>query len=415
MTGKPYGDSTNSTSSAPEDSSLKSPAGSKYPASDVSRPDSPGGSTLQASEKSHTHSPAEEEVDALEKAALKDSIGKVCMIFIALLAFGLPLVIKSPTWLHIIILIYFYAYLTSSWNMVGGFAGVLPLGHAIFIGIGAYSSTILFLQYGVSPWLGMLVGGMLSVFVGILIGLPTFKMRGAYFALATIAFAEGFRVMVENIDYLGPLQINGPRGLQIPPLDIGLVNFMFTRKEPYYYIILIMLIAVLALTWAISRSKLGYYLNAGGEEPEAAMALGINVSRAKLVAMAMSSFLTALAGTFYAQFSLFIHPRSIISLDVSFEIAFIALIGGRGSIAGPVLGALLLRPVSDFSRIYFGDVLPGFHLIIYGVVLILVMIYQPRGIQEPLTRFYHIMADKQADRMRANRLESGVMKKEGSQ
>ncbi|MBI9085697.1 MAG: branched-chain amino acid ABC transporter permease [Desulfobacterales bacterium] len=316
------------------------------------------------------------------------NINRNALILVGAIAFGLPLVIRSATYLHILVLLYFYAYLTTSWNLVGGFAGVLPLGHAAFVGIGAYTSTILSLQYGVSPWLGMIVGGVLASVVGILIGLPTFKMRGAYFALATIAFGEGLRVMVENIDYLGPLNINGPRGLQIPPLNTGLANFMFSGKEPYYYIILIMLSAVLLLTYWFSRSKLGYSLISGGEEPEAAMALGVNVARAKLIAMALSSFLTALAGTFYAQFTLYIHPKSIISLDLSFELAFIALIGGRGSIAGPVLGALLLRPLSDFSRIYFGATLPGLHLVIYGVVLILVMTFQPRGLQEPLTRLY---------------------------
>lgn len=305
-----------------------------------------------------------------------------------LLAFALPLIIRSATYMHILVLLLFYAYLTTSWNLVGGFAGVLPLGHAAFVGIGAYTSTILSLQYGISPWIGMLVGGVLATVAGVIIGLPTLKMRGAYFALATIAFAEGFRVMVENVDYIGPLKLNGPRGLQIPPLDTGLANFMFSSKEPYYYIILVMLLAVMLLTYLISRSKLGYSLIAGGEEPEAAMALGINVARARLIAMAISSFLTALAGTFYAQFSLYIHPKSIISLDMSFEIAFIALIGGRGSIIGPILGALLLRPVSDFCRIYFGDSLPGMHLIIFGLVLILVMYYQPRGLQEPLSRIY---------------------------
>ena len=322
------------------------------------------------------------------------SINKAACILIGILVLGLPLVVRSATYLHILVLLYFYAYLTTSWNLVGGFAGVLPLGHAAFVGIGAYTSSILYLQYGVSPWLGMLVGGVLATIVGVLIGLPTFKMRGAYFALATIAFAEGIRVMIENIDRLGPFVLNGPRGLQIPPLNLGLKNFLFAGKEPYYYIILLMLGAVLVLTYAISRSKLGYYLNAGGEEPEAAMALGVNVARAKLIAMAMSSFLTALAGTFYAQFTLYIHPKSVVSLDLSFEIAFIALIGGRGSIAGPVLGALLLRPVSDFSRIYFGDTLPGLHLVIFGVVLILVMIYQPRGLQEPLTRLYNNLVDR---------------------
>lgn len=316
------------------------------------------------------------------------------MAGLLIIAFGLPLVIRSATYLHILVLVYFYAYLTTSWNLVGGFAGVLPLGHAAFIGIGAYTSTILSLQYGISPWFGMIAGGIIATFVGILIGLPTLKMRGAYFALATIAFAEGIRVIVENIDKIGPFVLNGPRGLQIPPLNTGFANFMFSGKEPYYYIILVMLISVLALTFFISRSKLGYYLNAGGEEPEAAMALGINVARAKLIAMAMSSFLTALAGSFYAQFTLYIHPKSIISLDLSFEIAFIALIGGRGSIAGPVLGALLLRPVSDFTRIYFGAKLPGLHLVIFGAILILVMLYQPRGIQEPLTRIYNKLLNK---------------------
>jgi branched-chain amino acid transport system permease protein len=314
---------------------------------------------------------------------------KMPLVLVAGVAFGLPLVLRSPTYLHILILLYLYAYLTTSWNLVGGFAGVLPLGHAAFVGIGAYTSTVLSLQYGISPWLGMLVGALLSAVVGVIIGLPTFKMRGAYFALATIAFAEGIRVMVENIDYLGPLQLNGPRGLQIPPLKLGFWSFMFADKEPYYYIILVMLTGVIALTWFVSRSKLGYYLVAGGEEPEAAQALGVNVARAKLVAMAMSSFLTAFAGTFWAQFTLYIHPKSVMSLDISFEIAFIALIGGRGSIAGPLLGALLLRPVGDFSRIYFGSTLPGLHLIIFGVVLILVMLYQPRGLQEPLTRLYN--------------------------
>jgi branched-chain amino acid transport system permease protein len=314
---------------------------------------------------------------------------KLPLILVVTGAFALPLVLRSPTYLHILILLYLYAYLTTSWNLVGGFAGVLPLGHAAFVGIGAYTSTVLMLQYGISPWIGMLVGALLSAVVGVIIGLPTFKMRGAYFALATIAFAEGIRVMVENIDYLGPLQLNGPRGLQIPPLKLGFWSFMFADKEPYYYIILVMLTGVIALTWVVSRSKLGYYLVAGGEEPEAAQALGVNVARAKLIAMAMSSFLTAFAGTFWAQFTLYIHPKSVMSLDISFEIAFIALIGGRGSIAGPLLGALLLRPVGDFSRIYFGSTLPGLHLIIFGVVLILVMLYQPRGLQEPLTRLYN--------------------------
>jgi branched-chain amino acid transport system permease protein len=324
----------------------------------------------------------------------RQALRKVSLAAAAAIILGIPVFVTSPTYLHILVLLFFYAYLTTSWNLVGGFAGVLPLGHSTFIGIGAYTSTILYLQYGISPWIGMIVGGFLATIVGVLIGLPTFKLRGAYFALATIAFAEAVRVIVENTDYLGPFKLNGPRGLQIPPLNVGFGNLLFNTKQPYYYIVVLMLFGVIALTYLVSRSKLGYYLNAGGEEPEAAMALGVNVARCKLMAMAMSSFLTALAGTFYAQFTLFIHPKSIISLDLSFEIAFIALIGGRGSIVGPLLGALLLRPVSDFSRIYLGAVLPGLHLIIFGIILILVMIFQPRGLHQPLARLYNWLIDR---------------------
>ncbi|WP_300157253.1 branched-chain amino acid ABC transporter permease [Solidesulfovibrio sp.] len=316
------------------------------------------------------------------------------MTVAALVAFGLPLVVTSPTYLQILILLFFYAYLTTSWNLVGGFAGVLPLGHSVFVGIGAYTSTILTLQYGVSPWIGMLVGGVLAALVGVVIGLPTFRMRGAYFCLCTIAFAEGIRVMVENIDSLGPLKVNGPRGLLIPLKDPSFWHYQFMSKLPYYYIILVMLLIVLTLTWFISRSKIGYYLAAGGEEPEAAAALGVNVANCKLLSMALSCFFTALAGTFYAQLMLYFYPKGLMGLDLSFEIAFIALIGGRGTIAGPVIGALVLRPLNEFTRIYLSDMLPGLHLVIFGLILILVMLYKPQGLTAPLSAVYDKLARK---------------------
>lgn len=307
--------------------------------------------------------------------------------------FLLPLVVTSPALMQIFILIVLYAYFTSTWNFVGGFAGVLPLGHSAFIGIGAYTSTVLFQTYGVSPWLGMIVGGLLAALVGVIIGLPTLKLRGAYFALATIAVGEGMRVLVENVKQVGPFKINGPSGISLQLVESSFWDFQFGSKAPYYYIILLMLLVVLLLTYFMMNSKIGYYLAAGGEEPDAAEALGIKVSRYKLIAMSISCFLAALGGTFYAQLMLYFYPKSILGLDLSFEIAFIALIGGRGTILGPVLGALLLRPVSELTRIYLGDSLPGLHLIIFGLVLIVVMRYYPKGLVQPvkqlLERFIH--------------------------
>ena len=324
----------------------------------------------------------------------RKTIEYLLLLLVLIIVFVIPVFVQSPTYLQILIILFFYAYLTTSWNLVGGFAGVLPLGHSAFVGIGAYTSTVLYLHYGLSPWIGMFVGGIFAAIVGVIIGKPTFKMRGAYFALATIAFGEGIRVMIENINKIGPFVINGPRGLLIPLKGNSLVNFQFMSKVPYYYIILIMLVIVVAITYIISKQRIGYYLGGGGEEPEAAQALGVNVAKYKLIAMALSCFLTALAGTFYAQLMLYFYPKGLLSLDVSFEIAFIALIGGRGTIAGPVIGALLLRPLNEFSRIYLSGFLPGLHLVIFGLILILVMIYLPRGLHEPLSKVYHWFLDK---------------------
>jgi len=315
--------------------------------------------------------------------------------------FILPLVVTSPALMQIFILIILYAYFTSTWNFVGGFAGVLPLGHSAFIGIGAYTSTVLFQTFGISPWFGMIVGGLLAALVGVIIGLPTLKLRGAYFALATIAFGEGIRVLFENVNQVGPFEINGPSGISIKLVESSFMDFQFDSKAPYYYIILIMLLLVLLLTYFMMNSKIGYYLAAGGEEPEAAEALGIKVARYRLIAMVISCFLAAFGGTFYAQLMLYFYPKSIMGLDLSFEIAFIALIGGRGTIIGPVLGALLLRPVSELTRIYLGSSLPGLHLVIFGLVLIVVMRYYPTGLVDPIKqlidRFIHKPAREKAD------------------
>ncbi len=330
----------------------------------------------------------------MENKGKRSSIRIVLPVLCILAFIGVPVIFRNPAFLQLMVLVLLYAYLTTSWNLVGGFAGVLPLGHTLFAGIGAYTSTLLFIELGLTPWIGMFIGAFLAMIAGFLIGLPTLKLRGAYFALSSIAFLEGFRVVTENTKVLFGVKINGPQGLLLPLKGNSLYYFQFDNKTWYYYTILIMTAIVLYITYKVSVSRLGYYLMAGGEDKEAAEALGVNVFRCKMIAMMMSTFLTALGGTFYAQLVRYIYPRGVMNLEFAFEIAFIAIVGGRGTIAGPILGSFLLVPVAELTRIYLGGSYLGIHLVVYGLVLMLVMIFEPRGITEPLTKVYNNILDR---------------------
>ena len=330
----------------------------------------------------------------MENKGKRSSIRIVLPVLCILAFIVVPVIFRNPAFLQLMVLVLLYAYLTTSWNLVGGFAGVLPLGHTLFAGIGAYTSTLLFIELGLTPWIGMFVGAFLAMIAGFLIGLPTLKLRGAYFALSSIAFLEGFRVVTENTKVLFGVKINGPQGLLLPLKGNSLYYFQFDNKIWYYYVILIMTAIVLYITYKVSVSRLGYYLMAGGEDKEAAEALGVNVFRCKMIAMMMSTFLTALGGTFYAQLVRYIYPRGVMNLEFAFEIAFIAIVGGRGTIAGPILGSFLLVPVAELTRIYLGGSYLGIHLVVYGIVLMLVMIFEPRGITEPLTKVYNNILDR---------------------
>jgi branched-chain amino acid transport system permease protein len=325
----------------------------------------------------------------MENKGKRSAIRVVPPVVCILILLVVPLIFGNPAFLQLMVLVLLYAYLTTSWNLVGGFAGVLPLGHTLFIGIGAYTSTLLFIELGLTPWIGMFVGAFMAMIAGLLIGLPTLKLRGAYFALASIAFLEGFRVVTENTKEVFGVKINGPQGLLLPLKGNSLYYYQFDNKIWYYYLILIMTAIVLYITWRVSVSRLGYYLMAGGEDKEAAEALGVNVFRCKIYAMMMSTFLTALGGTFYAQLVRYIYPKGIMNLEFAFEIAFIAIVGGRGTLAGPILGSFLLVPLAELTRLYLGGSYLGIHLVVYGIVLMIVMLFQPRGITAPLARAYN--------------------------
>ena len=281
-----------------------------------------------------------------------------------------------PYFLEILISVMLFGYLGAAWNILGGYAGQFSFGHAAYFGIGAYTSTLLFLRLGVSPWLGMLVGGVLATTFGLAAGYLSFRygLRGPYFSLVTLAFAEMLRVVAVNTKAVG-----SSLGLVIPSREAAPWHFVFGSKLPYYYVILAMAIAALWVTRRVERSKLGYSLQAIRENEEAAEAAGVDALGMKLRAMAISSFMTALGGTFYAQYFAYIDPAITFGPSVSIQGLLQAIVGGAGTVLGPVLGAFVLTPVSELSRAAMRG-RAGVDVMVYGLILILVISFLPHGL-----------------------------------
>ena len=295
---------------------------------------------------------------------------------VALAVILFPLVVTTPTFQNFAILALMIAQLGVAWNILGGYAGQISFGHAVFYGIGAYTSSALVIKFGISPWIGMLAGGALAVVFALAMGWPCFRLKGHYFAMATIAVAEIAQVIVTNWDALG-----GAVGLSLPMQNPGWASFVFNQsKVPYYYIAAALLAITLVVSWWIERSYLGYYFRAIKDEPDAARSLGVSLRRYKLVAIAVSSFLTALGGTLYAQKELFVDPGSVMATSLSIKIALVAILGGVGSLYGPVIGAVLLTAIEEGSRIAFGGTGQGVDLIIYSLLIIGTAMFSPEGI-----------------------------------
>jgi branched-chain amino acid transport system permease protein len=278
--------------------------------------------------------------------------------------------------LEILISVLFFGYLGASWNILGGYAGQFSFGHAAFFGIGAYTSTLLYLRFGVSPWLGMLGGGLLAALFGLFAGYLSFRygLRGPYFSLVTLAFAEMLRVVAVNWKAVG-----SSLGLLIPNRGSAPAMFLFAGKLPYYYVILAMALGALWVTHRLERSKLGYALLAIRENEDAAEAAGVDALGMKLRAMAISSFLTALAGTFYAQYFAYIDPSLTFGPAVSIQGLLQAIVGGAGTVLGPLLGAFVLTPVSELTRAALRG-RAGADIMLYGLILVLVISFLPHGL-----------------------------------
>src|SRR5215471_78458 len=297
----------------------------------------------------------------MSRAKLILSSGSVFLMILA------PLILETRYSQHVMILVLLYVALGSAWNILGGFAGQLSLGHAAFFGIGAYTSAIIASKTSLSPWFAIVLGPLVVLPIALIVGWICFRLRGPYFTLATIAIGEVVRLVTLNWTRL----TGGAVGVVIRPSVFG-----GTSKLPYYYIILTIALATIMLCSVLSRRKLGYYLMAIREDEETAESIGIDTTRYKLIALALSASLTAIAGAFYANYFLFVDPTIVLPLSLSVEIVLMAIIGGLGTVGGPILGAILLKLSSELFRNEFSQA----NLLIYGVLLIVVILFMPGGL-----------------------------------
>ena len=277
---------------------------------------------------------------------------------------------------HLVTTVLLFGYLGVAWNILGGYAGQFSFGHAAFFGVGAFTSTLLQIHLGVNPWIGMFLAGIAGLLLGLFIGFLTFRygLRGPYFALAMLALAEMLRVLA--VEWM---TVKYPLGIILPLIGDSFRGFQFRSKVPYYYVILFMVALVLYLSRVIEDNRIGSYFKAIRENEDAAETLGVNTFKYKMMAMAISSFLTAMGGTFYAQYYLTIDEEAAFGVAVSIEILLGPIIGGAGTVFGPILGAGILECLSEGSRNLLGAY-SGVHLMLYGAILIVIIIFLPKGI-----------------------------------
>ena len=303
---------------------------------------------------------------------------RVLLTLIAALALlpRIPGLLSSTFTQHVFILILLYASMSQAWNIVGGYCGQTSFGHSVFFGIGAYGAGMAVVTYGMPPWPGVLVGALAATAVAVAISYPCFKLSGHYFAIATFAIVEIFNRMFMVWYWVG-----GALGLDYPLVDEGWTHFMwYQAKEPYYYGALILFAVVFGAVRWIERHRIGYYFRAVREGQETVESLGVHGARVKLVAIGTSAFFTALCGGFFAQYYLRVDPSMVMSLDMSMKFVLITILGGLGTLFGPLLGAAVLIPLQEYTRALWGGLGGGVDLMIFGLLIIIVVIRQPLGL-----------------------------------
>src|ERR1700742_591851 len=287
----------------------------------------------------------------------------------------------APTLQDVVVLSFLFAGLALAWNIAGGCAGLISFGHAAFFGIGAYTSTILFLNYNVTPWLGIVAGAIAAAIAGAVLSLICARLKGPFFILSSLAFAEVVRIIALNWSSV----TGGAEGLSIPPMP-DLANMVLGSKTAYEALMLSYLVAAYAITRWLEASRFGFYLFAIRDNDEAAAAAGINPLMQRSLAMALSGALTGVGRTLFAQYFLYLDPTYVISPELSFQFPLLPAVGGLGTAVGPVLGAFLITPLSELLLSNLGNAAAGLHLVIYSAGLVFIMLYFPSGIAGALEK-----------------------------
>jgi branched-chain amino acid transport system permease protein len=309
---------------------------------------------------------------------LRVPVTGVALLGIVLIVVLLPLGLDPQGYvIRVFTVIFLFAAMAQSWNIVGGLANQMSLGHAAFFGIGAYTSTLLLVRVGLSPWIGMAAGALLGGMAAALLSLPTMRLSGHYFALATLAFGEVMRVLANTWAGL----TGGPGGISVPFAQDSwwMLNFRSTR--PHYYLTFAALLIVTAVFIAIQRSAFGYRLRAVRENIAAAEVIGVDSARTKILAATISGALIAALGTFYAQFTFFFDPDTVFGIaPVSIRVALIAIVGGVGVAIGPIIGALVIIPLEEGANFAFSSQAAGLSALVYGLLLVSIILIEPRGL-----------------------------------
>lgn len=292
----------------------------------------------------------------------------------------LPLISRNEYSFQYFSMVMLYAYWATSWNIIGGFTGQNALGHSVYIGVGAYVSVLLLNNCGIPVWIGMFAGGFAAGILSVIISYPCFRLRGVYFTLSTVALQTVIcTIMTSESTVLG-VKTGGAQGIRIAWTGGGLATLQFMSKIGYYYLFLAFALVAVFICFVIRKSKTGFYLRAISTDEDAARSLGVNVPYFKLKAMFISAFMTAVGGALYAQFVLFLDPSRVFGFDLASELVILSVVGGKGYVLGPMIGACLMVPIKEIMRSSFSNSMAGIWAVFYGLVLLLSIFFMPKGI-----------------------------------